>query len=663
MGKKKKEGNLGKMLIRDRFSHKKHRSSGDQFLHTTDLNDGYEWGRLNLQSVTEQSNLDDFLATAELAGTEFTAEKLNVKFIDPNKNSGLLSHTEQANVESLQEQHKDLLRIPRRPPWDINTSPEELDRREKASFLDWRKSLSVLSEVEGIILTPYERNLDFWRQLWRVIERSDIVVQIVDARNPLLFYCEDVAAYVQEVNPEKVNFLLVNKADLLTQEQRQMWCDYFNERNIKLAFWSALAETDRQKEEKDEDSSDDNNSDADESDEGDENMSDENETDEGEDMNEVDEDVKDTNQEKDVSHEMSHDIQERLQGASVTDSEPKLSSDGKSEDIKFESQKSETDYSDDALVDDCSHRNQHDVLNGEELLKMLRTLHSSTKATPDQTTVGMIGYPNVGKSSTINAILKMKKVPVSATPGRTKHFQTLFVEKDLMLCDCPGLVFPSFVSTKAELVVNGILPIDQMRDHIPPVSLVCHYIPRNIMEEMYGINLPLPGEADDPDRDPTAYELLNTYGTMRGFMTSNGLPDCPRTSRYILKDYVNGKLLYCKNPPGTDPEVFQCACTVIPEDKKKTVSAMILASAPKQSRLDREFFKKSQHKAHSMGVTGVSNFARVQGVTQISSDSNIATPSSSSSSVQTLNEKPWKKHNNTKKREKLRRVYKDHDDD
>jgi hypothetical protein len=28
-----------------------------------------------------------------------------------------------------------------------------------------------LSEVEGIVLTPYEKNLDFWRQLWRVIER------------------------------------------------------------------------------------------------------------------------------------------------------------------------------------------------------------------------------------------------------------------------------------------------------------------------------------------------------------------------------------------------------------------------------------------------------------------------------------------------------------
>ena len=48
-------------------------------LHTSELEDGYEWGRLNLQSVTEQNQLDDFLATAELAGTEFTAEKLNIE--------------------------------------------------------------------------------------------------------------------------------------------------------------------------------------------------------------------------------------------------------------------------------------------------------------------------------------------------------------------------------------------------------------------------------------------------------------------------------------------------------------------------------------------------------------------------------------------------------
>lgn len=42
-------------------------------LHTSELNDGYNWGRLNLASVTEESSIDDFLRTAELAGTEFTA--------------------------------------------------------------------------------------------------------------------------------------------------------------------------------------------------------------------------------------------------------------------------------------------------------------------------------------------------------------------------------------------------------------------------------------------------------------------------------------------------------------------------------------------------------------------------------------------------------------
>lgn len=51
-------------------------------------------------------------------------------------------------------------------------------------------------------------------------------------------------------------------------------------------------------------------------------------------------------------------------------------------------------------------------------------------------------------------------------------FQTLYVEPGLCLCDCPGLVMPSFVSTKAEMICSGILPIDQMRDHVPPVSLI-----------------------------------------------------------------------------------------------------------------------------------------------------------------------------------------------
>lgn len=40
-------------------------------------------------------------------------------------------------------------------------------------------------------------------------------------------------------------------------------------------------------------------------------------------------------------------------------------------------------------------------------------------------------------------------------------------------------------------------------------------------------------------------------------MTHRGLPDNPRSSRHILKDFVNGKLLYCVPPPDVDPFGFQ----------------------------------------------------------------------------------------------------------
>ncbi len=45
--------------------------------------------------------------------------------------------------------------------------------------------------------------------------------------------------------------------------------------------------------------------------------------------------------------------------------------------------------------------------------------------------VGMVGYPNVGKSSTINRIIGQKKVPVSAVPGRTRHLQTIIVDSQV----------------------------------------------------------------------------------------------------------------------------------------------------------------------------------------------------------------------------------------
>lgn len=48
---------------------------------------------------------------------------------------------------------------------------EELQSKEKEEFLIWRRNLAIFQEESGLLLTPYEKNLDFWRQLWRVVER------------------------------------------------------------------------------------------------------------------------------------------------------------------------------------------------------------------------------------------------------------------------------------------------------------------------------------------------------------------------------------------------------------------------------------------------------------------------------------------------------------
>ena len=50
--------------------------------------------------------------------------------------------------------------------------------QERTAFLKWRRNLALLEEEEGLVLTPFEKNLEVWRQLWRVLERSDIVVQV-----------------------------------------------------------------------------------------------------------------------------------------------------------------------------------------------------------------------------------------------------------------------------------------------------------------------------------------------------------------------------------------------------------------------------------------------------------------------------------------------------
>ncbi|PBP24138.1 ribosome biogenesis GTPase [Diplocarpon rosae] len=515
LAKSKNAVGLGNSLMNDRFGkgkgsdrkkvtsfgiHRINHATGETYV----TNERKEASWVKMRSVTEQAALDEFLSTAELAGTDFTAEKMNnVKIIHTDqKNPYLLSAAEERAAVGKQKAHKDRLTVPRRPQWDASTTPEQLDRMERDSLLEWRRGLAELQENNDLLMTPFERNLEVWRQLWRVIERSDLIVQIVDARHPLLFRSDDLEKYVKAVDSRKENLLLVNKADMLTFDQRQSWADYFEAAGISYKFFSASL---------------------------------------AKEMNE--------------SREFSDDENDEEDGEEVVEpSGSKLAEKAKA--LYIEEENSSED--DQGEAEDERTR----ILTVDEL-EALFLLHAPEHLDADsenrrKTQIGLVGYPNVGKSSTINALIGSKKVSVSSTPGKTKHFQTIHLSEKVLLCDCPGLVFPNFATTKAELVCNGILPIDQLREFTGPAGLVAKRIPQHFLEALYGMKIHIRPIEEGGTGTPTAEEVLSAYAKARGFTrTGQGQPDESRAARYILKDYVNGKLLFCQPPPlDIDPIEF-----------------------------------------------------------------------------------------------------------
>lgn len=445
-------------------------------------------GWVKLRSVTQENSLDEFLNTAELADHDFTTEKYQqVKIIKVGNTSlvnqnGLLSETELKLLYIKHGLFENRLVVPRRPPWKEGQLRLQIEKQENLAFLEWRRELAALTETKDLRLTPFERNIEVWRQLWRVVERSDLVVQIVDARNPLFFRSVDLESYVSSLsNPdaskEKRNLLLVNKADLLTKNQRIAWANYFKKNKISFVFFSAA------------------NANA---------------------------------------------LIER-ERAEVSSGESSL------KDVEPVETKT--------LVNETDDAEEIKILRVEELEELFMSRapnFEKSQQFPDRKLqIGLVGYPNVGKSSTINALIGSKKVSVSATPGKTKHFQTLFLSPEVILCDCPGLVFPNFAYSDGELVCNGVLPIDQLREHIPPSSFLCQRIPKFYLEAVYGLHIPTQSRENGGDGVySTARELLNAYARARGYMTQGfGSADEPRAARYILKDFVNGKLLYVNPPP------------------------------------------------------------------------------------------------------------------
>merc|ERR1712194_170760 len=116
---------------------------------------------------------------------------------------------------------------------------------------------------------------------------------------------------------------------------------------------------------------------------------------------------------------------------------------------------------------------------------------------------------------------------MSRTPGKTKHLQTLEIP-GITLCDCPGLVFPTVVASRAHLVINGVVPIMELKDSLQPIRLIIEKLGLpyflkhlNISQADLRAGAEKRGEGELDD----ARALLAGLATVRGRLLRYNVPD------------------------------------------------------------------------------------------------------------------------------------------
>ena len=160
--------------------------------------------------------------------------------------------------------------------------------------------------------------------------------------------------------------------------------------------------------------------------------------------------------------------------------------------------------------------------------------------------VMVVGAPNTGKSTIINALAGRKAAVTGDKPGVTKDFKWIMTGGRLELMDMAGVLWPRIANAKSGICLTAL---GSVKEEITDVVKVAYETMKimigiypDLISERYGVDVEIKESEDEGYYQDPYYDLFLAMAKKRGCIMSGGRIDEERFARLFLNDLREGRM-------------------------------------------------------------------------------------------------------------------------